>query len=100
MIVQRWQAPQVPTEEQLLTFLHLEGIECSVEEWKPKAEVKDHRHHLSEVLIVISGALIVNVNGNQVLLRQGDRAEIPSNTKHSYLVQDAASCRVIIGYRL
>jgi len=100
MIIQRWQAPQIPTEEQMMTLLYLEGFECSVEQWMPKFEVKEHRHHLSEVVFILSGALVLNLNGNQVLLRKGDRAEIPANTKHSYLVQDAAICRIIVGYRL
>jgi quercetin dioxygenase-like cupin family protein len=100
MIIQRWQAQLIPTEEQMMALLHLEGLECSVEHWQPKFEVKEHRHLLTEVIFIISGSLVLNVNGNQVLLRTGDRAEVPANTKHSYLVQDSAECRVIIGYRL
>jgi mannose-6-phosphate isomerase-like protein (cupin superfamily) len=100
MIIQRWQAPQIPTEEQMLALMHMEGLDCSIEQWQPKVEVKEHRHLLTEVLFVISGSLILNLNGNQVLLRRGDRAEIPANTRHSYLVQDTSECRVIMGYRL
>jgi len=100
MIIQRWQAPQIPTEEQMLALMHMEGLECSIEQWEPKFEVKEHRHLLTEVLVVISGSLILNLNGNHVLLRQGDRAEIPANTKHSHLVQNTSECRVIVGYRL
>jgi quercetin dioxygenase-like cupin family protein len=100
MIIQRWEAPLMPTETQIFSLLQKEGIEVSLNQWGPRTEIKDHRHFLSEILFVSEGSLILNVNGNQVLLRQGDRAEIPSNTKHSYLVQDSESCRVIIGYRL
>jgi quercetin dioxygenase-like cupin family protein len=100
MIIQRWQAPLLPTEEQMMALLHLEGLECSVERWSPKFEIKEHRHLFTEVLFVISGSIVLNVNGNQILLRTSDRAEIPANTKHSYKVQDSGECQVIIGYRI
>lgn len=100
MIVQRWQAPLLPTEEQTLVFFHNEGLDPQIEEWNKPTHIKDHRHNLTEILVVSQGEIIVNIAGNQVLLRQGDRAEIPSNTKHSYQINQQHGCRLVVAYKI
>jgi quercetin dioxygenase-like cupin family protein len=49
--------------------------------------------------MVVEGELLVNVSGNQLLLRAGDRIEIPSNTKHHYSAHGDASCLCVIAQR-
>jgi len=99
MIIHRWQAPILPTEEQALSLLKFEGFDASIEILSGQKHIKDHRHALSEILFITHGELIVNISGNQVLLRMGDRIEIPANTKHSY-DSPYGECRVIFGYKV
>lgn len=100
MIVHRWQAPQIPTEEQILQIMHSEGFDAQIEVLNGRTEIKDHRHHLSETLVISQGELVLNISGNQIILRQGDRAEIPPNTKHAYRVNNDHLCRIIVSYHV
>lgn len=88
MLVNRWQAPMVPTKDQLKMILNKEGLECSEEHYPTQTKITDHRHPFNEVRVIVDGELIVNVAGNQLLLRAGDRIEIPANTKHSHFTQN------------
>ncbi len=87
MVITRWQAPQVPSLEQMKMMFQVEGHEFNLENYPAGSEIKDHRHPFDEIRMVASGTLRVNVSGTQLLLRAGDRIEIPSNTKHSTKVE-------------
>lgn len=83
MLVSRWQAPILPTRQQMALMLESEGLE-PVEETIPAGQgVTDHRHPFDEVRIVVTGALHLDIAGNRMLLRAGDRILIPANTRHS-----------------
>lgn len=56
----------------------------------------EHRHPFDEVRMILSGELSMNINGNQLLLRSGDKIVIPSNTKHSQKVLGQAPCETIV----
>lgn len=92
MLIRRWQASIVPTQVQILKMMEFEGLETFVEEMDPKSEVKDHRHPFDEVRVVATGELLMNIAGNQLLLRAGDRITVPSNTRHSKKVNGDESC--------
>lgn len=99
MLVNRWQAPYTPTEEQHKILLEVEGLEPMVELFPSQMKHKEHRHPFNEIRIVLEGELMVNVADNQMLLRSGDKIEIPANTKHSYAVQAAQDCRTLCAFR-
>jgi len=99
MIVTRWQAPIIPSIEQIKMILVNEGLE-PVEEILPQnGKIKEHRHPFDEIRMVVDGELLVNVSGNQLLLRPGDRIEIPSNTKHQYNSHGQSDCLCVIAQR-
>ena len=99
MIINRWTAPIAPTAQQAEKIFQLEGLEPFEEKISPNEKVGEHRHPFSEVRILISGEMLFNVAGNQILLRQGDRIEIPANTKHAHSSQNAeALC--VCAYKL
>lgn len=83
MLITRWQAPQLPSIEQIKIIFRAEDLEARQEEYAPGEEVSDHRHKFDEVRMVVSGSLGINVAGNQLVLHPGDKIEIPSNTRHS-----------------
>ena len=84
MLIVRWQAPVLPEAAQLKMIFEAEGLEPREELLQPEVKISDHRHPFDEVRVIVSGELMFNVAGNQVLLRPGDRIEIPANTRHSY----------------
>lgn len=93
MIVSRWQASMPPTVENLKLIYRLEGLTPKEETFPASKSVNEHRHPFDEIRTVVSGELMVNVSGNKLLLRAGDRIVIPANTRHSYEVQsDDTDC--------
>ncbi len=96
MIVTRWQAPVLPSAEQVKMIFEGEGL-SPVEETLPiGAKVTDRRLPFDEVRMVISGALLMNVSGNQILLRSGDRIDIPANTRHSKSANGDETCVCVV----
>jgi len=83
MIIRRWQAPVTPDLKQIRQMFFLEGLKPELEELPEGTVVKDRKFPFDEIRIVVSGELILDVAGSKVLLREGDRVMIPSNTKHS-----------------
>ncbi len=92
MIVIRWQAPLRPTKEQALMIFRAEDLQPREEILTTAETYPEHRHPFDEVRMILSGELSFNVNGNQLLLRSGDKIIIPSNTKHSQKVLGQDPC--------
>lgn len=99
MIVMRWQASVLPTPEQIKMIFEGEGLESAEEVFPPKTVIADHRHPFDEVRMVISGSMLLNIAGNQLLLRAGDRIEIPANTRHSKSTEGDLSCVCMVASR-
>jgi quercetin dioxygenase-like cupin family protein len=99
MIVTRWQAPVLPTLEQIKMIFEAEGITPEDERLAENTTIPDHRHPFDEIRVVMSGSLLMNISGNQILLRSGDRIDIPANTRHSYSAQGPDGCDCIVASR-
>lgn len=99
MIVTRWQAPVLPTPEQIKIIFEAEGLNPREEVMEPKTVITDHRHPFDEIRMVIAGSLFMNISGNQILLRAGDRIDIPANTRHSKSVEGDVACVCIVAQR-
>ncbi len=91
MIIRRWQAPIIPDEKQIRQMFLLEGLRPFEESLPKDTEIKDRKFPFDEVRIVVSGELILEVCGNRVLLREGDRVMIPSNTTHTVSAHNGSS---------
>lgn len=100
MLIQRWQATILPNESQIQQILLSEGLEPSLEIFPKGQKIQEHRHPYTEIRVVASGQLTLNISGNQLLLREGDRIEIPANTKHSYFNNYVDDCICIFAFRL
>lgn len=100
MILKRWQAPTIPSPEQMKMLFFAEGLKFTEEVYPAKAEMTVHKHPFDEVRMIISGGLIFNLSGNKVLLRPGDRIEIPSNTQHEMSVHGDQDCHSIIAFKV
>jgi gentisate 1,2-dioxygenase len=99
MLVTRWQAPTIPTKEQMKMMFQAEGLEPIEEVYEPSSKVVEHRHPFDEVRMIVSGNIFYNVSGNRLLLRAGDRIVIPSNTKHETHVEGTEPCVSIYARR-
>lgn len=100
MILKRWQAATIPSPEQMKMLFFAEGLNFTEEVYPPSTELNAQKHPFDEVRMVISGGLIFNLSGNKVLLRAGDRIEIPSNTVHDMTVHGEEECRSIIAFKV
>lgn len=96
MIVIRWQAPLKPTKDQALMIFRAEDLQPREETLTQQETYPEHRHPFDEVRMILSGELSMNINGNQLLLRSGDKIIIPSNTKHSQKVLSQEPCECIV----
>lgn len=83
MLITRWQAPLVPQIDQIKSWFEIEGLEPREEVIHPQESFQNLRHPFDNVIMVARGELILNIAGNKLLLREGDKIVIPSNTKHS-----------------
>jgi len=92
MLVSRWQAPILPTKQQMALMFDAEGLEAEEELIPAGAKVEDHRHPFDEVRIVVSGQLMLDIAGNKLMLRAGDRIVIPANTRHSKQADGGEPC--------
>lgn len=92
MIITRWQAPIIPSKQQLHMILLSEGLEPYEEVHNPQAKVAENRRPFAEVRIIAAGEMIFNISGNQFVLRPGDRLEVPANTRYSYMAQGTSEC--------
>lgn len=98
MLISRWQAASSPNLEQLRQILQAEGHDSKVETFLKNQKMIEKKHPFGEVRIVVEGELFLNVSGTQLLLRAGDRIEIPANTKHSYSTQNDVAVTLYTHY--
>ena len=99
MLVSRWQAPLLPTRQQMVLMLEAEGLDPEQEVIPGGTQVIDHRHPFDEVRIVVSGQLLLDIAGNRLLLRAGDRILIPANTRHSKQADGQEPCECIFAMK-
>ena len=99
MLVSRWQAPLLPTRQQMMLMMESEGLEPQEEIVAFSGQVTDHRHPFDEVRIVVSGQLLLDIAGNRLLLRAGDRILIPANTRHTKKADGDEPCACIFAMK-
>lgn len=100
MLVTRWQAPRLPEKSQIFMMLEAEGLEPAEERLAAGTSVPDHRQPFDEVRMVASGQLLLDIAGNQMLLRTGDKVVIPANTRHSKRAEGPEDCICICAYQI
>lgn len=99
MLVRRWIAPIKPNKDQIKAFFDREDLNYFEEDFEAGSFIASHRHPFDEVRMIVSGQLLYNISGNKLLLREGDRITIPSNTLHSKRVRGNTPCLSICAYQ-
>jgi len=100
MKITRWRADRKPTADEIRSMLEEEGLELTIESYPPHSAVKEHTHPFDEIRMVAQGTIRYNVAGNEFLLREGDRLDLPSNTRHWTKVEGDHECVSILAYRV
>ncbi|MES3038943.1 MAG: cupin domain-containing protein [Bdellovibrionota bacterium] len=100
MIITRWQAPTFPSIDQAKIIFENEGLEPKLESYEANTKIREQKNPFGESRWILSGEMLYNIGGNQFVLRQGDRLEIPANTKHSFGVFGTVPCTTVSGYRI
>lgn len=95
MLVTRWQAPLVPKQDQIEMMFRAEGLTPYTETFSANTTLTDHRHPFDEVRMVSQGEIVMDIAGNKLLLRAGDKVLIPSNTRHSFKVGENGPCTCV-----
>lgn len=99
MLVYRWQAPLYPSQQQARMIFLAEDLTPREEILTKEENYPEHRHPFDEVRMILEGELSMNISGNQLLLRPGDKIMIPSNTKHSQRVLSQSPCVCFVANR-
>lgn len=89
-----------PSQETVETIFQDEGLDFIVESSDPNTQVPEHKHPFDEVRVVIRGAMRYNVAGNEFILKEGDRLELPSNTRHWTKVEPLSECVSVYAFRV
>jgi quercetin dioxygenase-like cupin family protein len=76
----------------MILMLESEGLEPLEEVIESGGGEIERRHPFDEVRIVVEGQLRLDIAGNRLLLRPGDRILIPANTRHSKQADAGTSC--------
>jgi quercetin dioxygenase-like cupin family protein len=100
MLITRWQAQNVPTTEQVLKIFRAEGLSPVEESFPSESKCDEHRHPYDEVRMIVKGNIYFSVSGTKLLLRPGDKIEIPSNTRHEMEVEGPDTCVSVFSKRL
>lgn len=100
MKISRWRADKKPSLEEVEGLFKSDGLEYVVEEHNEGSEVREHKHPFDEVRVVVKGAMRFNVAGNEFILHEGDRLELPSNTRHWTRVEPGTPCLSVFAHRV
>ncbi len=100
MIFNRWQAPIIPSLDQVKMIFQAEGLVSNTEIIPAQSQVQEHRHPFDEVRMVVSGELNFIISGNPVQMKPGDKIWIPSNTKHEMRNMGSEPCVSVTASRV
>lgn len=75
--------PQQLAGGYLARAIHGEELTLAVVEVEPGAELPEHRHENEQFGLVLEGALILRIGGEERTVAPGGLWRIPSNTPHS-----------------
>jgi quercetin dioxygenase-like cupin family protein len=95
--VERWNEEAAPDAGDLRRLMEAEGY--SVFQWSdaPGTTYGRHAHAEDQSHWIVSGALMLRVDGEEYTLRAGDRDFLPANTTHTARVVGNEPVTYLIG---
>ena len=76
------------------------GFTCELWVDPPETVWSDFVHDADELLLLIDGAMLIEMNGRVVRLEPGDELLIPAGTRHTVRNIGGGNTRWLYGYRL
>ena len=71
-------------------------ISSVVVEYQPGQKSLPHRHGSAEFIYILSGRLVVDVEGEQTMLEGGDAMYFDSSVPHSYQRDGTGACTALV----
>lgn len=65
----------------------------------PGAHYPKHRHPKDECLWILSGKLVIEIDGTEYLLQAGDRIYLPAKTLHTARVPNQGAVTYVVGQK-
>lgn len=88
-----WNRPEQPSERTIESIFRAEGLFPLRWSNGPGDRYGEHSHSYHKVLYCARGAITFIVEGERILLRPGDRLELPPGTSHAAVVgSDGVVC--------
>lgn len=86
-------------ESELIAQLQREGF-AHTYVWEDTANARypNHTHGTETAHIILTGEVIVTMNGSSTTYRAGERCDVPANAVHSAMI-GPKGCRYLIGER-
>ncbi len=78
----RWSKPKKPTLEELQASLRSEGLAFALFSDPPGVKYGRHKHDFDDFIVIVSGRMKLGVDGNEWIMKPGDRIDLPANTPH------------------
>jgi quercetin dioxygenase-like cupin family protein len=95
--VERWSGPGIPDETTLRARLVADGYSVYVWTDGGEAVYAPHSHDDDQSHCIVRGALALSVDGEEYVLRAGDRDWLPAGTVHSARVVGGEPVTYLIG---
>lgn len=95
--VQRWERATPLTEEEAEARLHQEGYSCYRWYDVPGTSYPRHWHDVDEVIWVLSGEIHITVGSETLVIRKGDRLDLPAKLAHTAVVPESGGVTYVVG---
>ena len=97
--VVHWKQGPPPSEQEAEAKLHQEGYECFRWHDVPGSTYPRHRHKQDECLWILKGEITFTVDGQEYLLKPGDRLYLPLRIPHSARVPAYSGTTYLVGQK-
>lgn len=99
--VTRWQGSQHPSVSSIIRIMKDQGLRPYMWTNSPNYRYAVRSHNYDKVLFVIEGSLEIQLpdTNERVVLRPGDRIDIPSGMRHGTIIGSSGAKCVEAGFR-
>ncbi len=92
MKITKWCKREKPSLDLIKKELEKEGLECFLFASEPGDFYSEHKHEYDEIRIVIEGSIKFASKDKEVILKEGDRLDLPRDTTHTAEILGSKRC--------
>ena len=94
-----WAKDTPITQEEAEAHLHREGYNSYCWYDVPGTEYPKHRHEYDECLWILKGELRLTIDGENYILKEGDRLYVPAETPHHTQIPIQQGVTYLVGQK-